>query len=970
MRPKSLKKVVATALTAAMVVTLMPAKASTANAAGEPEPYVEAGESVTPDITWTRSEETKYSNSSTRNVGEIKTNINYREDGELVWDWSDISNINASENRTGRVWDYNTDYQYATTLSEANGISAATWVNWRKNDYSNRYSVDDGQHTDDASVRHFIGTFEWPEGYDLQDVGKLISVNDENYSSIYSAVANLDSLKDKTVLAINDDMYVFIHRADDPLNAQNYREYLAFWSGTSGKGTWSSGTSWDPEYDNTEPDQYQGQYATRAFYGHVPTEGDYPGNELSTAVKNRMRFSDTWYTFADTAGIASTLQNHYDDIEAGTKMQIDIFAFDYNGVGGMDELEFQLTKRQQEAQTVTVEYYVDTLNPDGYIGQTVMNNVMPGTEITLYDGTAANELNHMKLKAIEKCGQSVSDGVQQGSIPYTVEEDGENIIRVLYTGSALPEKSFVIDYGKDVDYTQDEVFGAGGSSELNQFDGAQISYSLRDGENRVETKEGTYGTMTVNNTEDKFLQYSLNDFMNGVDSYTLDLTLEDGQTTAHVAKAVNMIPASNVYYEDDFTETSGEGNVKIVYSDGWNQTGSTPADDVQSSENITYGYDESYANQLEASNGTVHTSNAGAKASFQFTGTGTDIYSYTDDQSGTVMARLYKVNEDGTETFQAFAHCNNYAQNGRYYTVPTVSFNDLEYGTYKVSLAVYTSSAGTSTYYLDGIRVYNPLGTVTDDNSAAGNAYKEAGELNAKYTEIRTMLLDNLAETAGDGMLYIDNLNGDTQDISVYESDGPEHEIYLGKYSAIAFTLENFDPEQDGLYVGIKSAKGESGQVTVTNGNTQLQAPITINSTMDQYYKITPDESGNVVIRNNGEGVIALTKVRTTSPETNDITFKSTKETLQAAQAFAMLPIGEEVTVPVADETPDSAEDGSEAAEPSEDSETILNPDDVIIENPEQDETADDSGSFIENIVQQTFEDVFNNIFSWFWGGR
>ena len=334
------------------------------------------------------------------------------------------------------------------------------------------------------------------------------------------------------------------------------------------------------------------------------------------------------------------------------------------------------------------------------------------------------------------------------------------------------------------------------------------------------------------------------------------------------------------------------------------------------------------------------------------------------------MARLYKVEQDGTETFKQFAYCNNYAQNGTYYTVPTVSFSNLEYGTYKVSLAVYTSSAGTSTYYLDGIRIYNPLGTVTDDNSAAGNAYKEAGELNAKYTEIRTMLLDNLAETAGDGMLYIDNLNGDTQDISVYESDGPEHEIYLGNGSAIAFTLQNFNREQDGVYVGIKSAKGVAGSVTVTNGDNPYQASITINSTMDQYYKITPDASGNVVIKNNGEGIIALTKVRTTSPETKDITFKSTEVTLQAARDFAMLPIGEEETVPVADETPAPVEDGNEELEPSEDSETILNPDEVVIENPEQDETADDSGRVIENIVQQAFENVFNNIFNWFWGGR
>lgn len=950
MRPKILTKVMAAALSLTMAVTLLPGVEQTVEAAEPVTAAVEPGDVTPVDITWRRSEETAYSswNSTPSNVGEIATGIDYRSNGQLIWEWSDIGNLQASE--TDNVWDYQYD-QYAD-FSVRGDASAATWVNWQRRNHRGDYQQSSNENI--ASARRFVGTFTWPEGYDVQDMGQLISVNDDNYEEIYSLANNYPQFANKTVFAINDDMYVFIHKASDSLTAENYMNYLAFWSGTSGKGVWAQNGN---GYPNTEPDSYNGVPATRAFHGVEPNMDTSISNSkdsLTRGTLQQMQFSDTWYTFADTSGISTVLQRECSDIQAGDEMVIEIFAFDYNSSGGMDELKFQLTKRQPTAQSVKVEYYVDFLNSDGYLGETYLaSTYLPESEITLDAGTDASQLNYMKLKAMQKTGSTVTDGEQQGSIPYIVQENENNVIQVLYrTGSAMQSKSFVIDYGKDVSYTKDEVFGVGEDNELADYEDYEIEYTLRNGTELVSSKEGTYGTMSVNSSGNDFLQYSLDRFMNGIDSYTLDLELtDDSQTTAHVAKEVNMIPASNVYYEDDFTETSNaDSSVKIVYSNGWTQTGEADADDTQSSENITYGYDESYANQLEASNGTVHSSSAGATASFQFTGTGTDIYSFTDDQSGTVMARLYKVEQDGTETFQQFAYCNNYAQNGTYYTVPTVSFSDLEYGTYKVSLAVYTSSAGTSTYYLDGIRIYNPLGTVTDDNSAAGNAYKEAGELNAKYTEIRTMLLKNLAETDGDGMLYIDNLNGDTKDISVYESDGPEHEIYLGKDSAIAFTLQNFNPKQDGLYVGIKSAKGENGQVTVTSGNTQQQDPITIDSTMDQYYKITPDASGNVVIKNTGAGVIALTKVRTTSPETKDITFKSTKETLQAARAFALMPVAEEVT-----EAPDSGE-------------TTVDQDDVVIENPDQNESTQGGGNFIENVIQNAFKNVFDSIFNWFWG--
>lgn len=83
----------------------------------------------------------------------------------------------------------------------------------------------------------------WPEGYTLSDSIELISKNDSYYQKIYDAIeANADlkaAFGGKKVVAINDDMFVFVYKDGDQPTKDNYRDYLAFFAGTAGKGVWS-----------------------------------------------------------------------------------------------------------------------------------------------------------------------------------------------------------------------------------------------------------------------------------------------------------------------------------------------------------------------------------------------------------------------------------------------------------------------------------------------------------------------------------------------------------------------------------------------------------------------------------------------------------------------------------------------------------------------------------------------------------
>lgn len=425
-----------------------------------------------------------------------------------------------------KVWDYgHTDVQYADPVKDSitnpinssskiggvgiipyapsaseQAIFAATWNNRAAQDfkassvdgtgiyYSGYYvSVKKGQmdigygkKSGDSTIsefsgksftaRKFSGSFVWPEGYTLSDSIELISKNDSYYQDIYNAINNDENLKaafgGKKVVAINDDMFVFVYKDGDQPTENNYSDYLAFFAGTAGKGVWSwpnaspqdtnhggSGSGWGGEWNVTEPATYDDKYASKAFYKVLPnldTAGkDRSGSMLpetligkeatddTPATAGMMAFSDYWYSFMDGNAISTVLNNKYGTtgINAGDTVHIDIYCIDMDKVGGMDELEIRLTRQKPTTSSVTVRYWLNAVGEttDGnYLGSTTMTGQEIGSLITLANGTDVNQLNHKRAAAITKANGDVSDGVQI-ELPFTVTEKSEdNIINVVY----------------------------------------------------------------------------------------------------------------------------------------------------------------------------------------------------------------------------------------------------------------------------------------------------------------------------------------------------------------------------------------------------------------------------------------------------------------------------------------------------------------------------------------------------------
>ena len=419
-----------------------------------------------------------------------------------------------------KVWDYgHTDVQYADPVkaSIANPINststiggvgiipyapsageqaifAATWNNRAAQDfkassvdgtgiyYSGNYvSVKKGQmdigygkKSNDSTIstfsgksytaRRFSGSFVWPEGYTLSDSIELISKNDSYYQKIYDAIEADPNLKaafgGKKVVAINDDMFVFVYKDGENLTADNYSDYLAFFAGTAGKGVWSwpnaDPQNWGGEWNVTEPATYGDKYASKAFYKVFPnldTEHKDRSNSMlpekligkeatdtTAATAGMMALSDYWYSFMDGNAISTVLNNKYGTtgINAGDTVHIDIYCIDMDKVGGMDELEIRLTRQKPTTSTVKVRYWLNEVGEitgnTNYLGETTMTGQTIGSQITLVNGTDVNQLNHKRAAAITKNnGGDVSDGSQQAPVPFTVKENSEeNIIDVVY----------------------------------------------------------------------------------------------------------------------------------------------------------------------------------------------------------------------------------------------------------------------------------------------------------------------------------------------------------------------------------------------------------------------------------------------------------------------------------------------------------------------------------------------------------
>lgn len=421
-----------------------------------------------------------------------------------------------------------------------------------------------------------------------------------------------------------------------------------------------------------------------------------------------------------------------------------------------------------------------------------------------------------------------------------VDSQDPTILKLYYTIAAA-EYTFVADYGLPMVITA-EQFGI-----------------PEEAVNSVAIQGSGMGELKVSG---KQLVYQMNSMSPSTRRFSVAVTFKgyqaddgtwvDGGTATY---SFEVIPASTVYYE---AETPNLVN----YSGAWNNNGTSSGGYQQTEklgESTNYGSDVHYNNvNLMSSNGAamkvdVSSVDGGAwpTATFTFTGTGADIISQTDSTSTWLLVEVKNTKDTLNEC--AYLVNNNYsAVNGgvnEIYQVPVIKITGLDYGTYTVTVKPFhdklLDAEGQSNFnfYLDAIRVYNPL-----DNGDI--YYTQDGEANAQFINLSKCGL----KSAG---LWVDS--NPNADVVTYENIGPNNEIYLATGQSVTITLpEDVNVSGMSAQIGARLISGTSGcQISVNDKQ------ISVNSTVDQYYTVgSVDET--ITITNNGSGIVALTTLKLT----------------------------------------------------------------------------------------------------------
>lgn len=428
--------------------------------------------------------------------------------------------------------------------------------------------------------------------------------------------------------------------------------------------------------------------------------------------------------------------------------------------------------------------------------------------------------------------------------------------------------------------------------------------------------ELSYGTASaVHENDGWYIVYVPNKTLKAVETLRAEFTYS-GHNAARLT--IGLIPASTVYYEEGFATYDGTWNGTT--NKGTGTQALTKLGDGKNTEN-GYGYDDAYKNDSTNSNATTAvTTTVGSSATFQFKGTGLELYLRTKNTNNTtdptneaansvdghsyMLVQVYEGN-DPTNTSSlkrmSFVDVNNlfvqkdtqYGYNTPCWTVDGMA--DDEY-------TVVVRFVKGETLAIDGFRV---------TNKAYESSYAQDNEAQMDTAEIRNMVIANATtkpnfdayanadkmyriatnkvldavfdetDTITGAVILTDDSNG-TDTVTVDKellNIGPKNEIYLKNGQAVVMQIPT---TYTTVQVGMRSLTGDAVTYKI---NTEEK---TMNSTVDMYYKVEPVE-GKLVIQNVSEdGILALTKLKVTGAgtTTNDVSVETTPEAIRYAMAL------------------------------------------------------------------------------------
>ena len=317
---------------------------------------------------------------------------------------------------------------------------------------------------------------------------------------------------------------------------------------------------------------------------------------------------------------------------------------------------------------------------------------------------------------------------------------------------------------------------------------------------------------------------------------------------------VYIIPATSMYYEEDFTGlvtyTDGAASWQPAVVEAEYQSDFQEPGVVGTIGDSPYGSDVAYLSDSKDSNGTsryADTTNGSVKFSYEFTGTGTSFFGRTGANSG--YMRVIVKDVDG-EVQQDLRRSTIYkavdgTDVGTLYNIPIYTFIADNYGTYTVEVEVMKALPAVNRgkdFYLDGIRVMNPLNAQDSNKEIAKSAYITDAEANNSVATLREKILgesqineDGTLSYDGDKFVVFTDSNGAITSVEEYRSNGPKEEVYLNNGQSISFAMQGkdgWDTEANRIYLGAKAPLG-SGSITI-NGR-----PLELSNAADCYYDIT-----------------------------------------------------------------------------------------------------------------------------------
>lgn len=622
------------------------------------------------------------------------------------------------------------------------------------------------------------------------------------------------------------------------------------------------------------------------------------GTTLSDDLKG---ISDAWNNWPSSTG----------NTEAG-------FVFIVNGEPYVDDNDKPIKELTIDGVTYTV-----TEDEDG----NPVIAVTPGEDaVTDKDSIS---VKYQLVEVYKESGAVKFNTQEDPDDPSKTIEEVANITGVITMKNYLYKANddiYVLDYGLDVDLAQKTGDGLFENDSLanpeltgttstywntaNGANGSTATASTKVDQN-TDPATDTYGTITpASNTTTGYgissegnptITYSLNKFLEGKDYFNYgvmiqkaDANVDGGQTSnrfrLNVTSDICIMPAEVVYYEDNFNseEDKNDSTVKIVYSgdaDDIQKEGTSLTLTQSNGQSEQYGHDEAYASGTTDSAGSSTALTAdgyNTKAIFTFKGTGFDVVGRTTTTSAGIIYTVEQqtgTDVDGNATWTLFktGAVDTYYANGDLYQIPVIH-EDLEtYGTYRVTLGI--KATGTDdpeteeneqnvTFYLDGIRIYNTLGTDGDE------AYIDDEE-GVTFVKVGDLIL-------GDG---------DIVETGIVGEDGKEitGQVINGSQAALLYNVyrepeegedeENFVPEVIGFealgYTKTEDTNGGSGDSNRTTSILQYMHSgpnneIYLDDTASIAFIVVPEEGKTPTIQIEAK-LVNIDGVVDKKPETDGV---------------------------------------------------------------------------------------------------